>query len=58
MNYEMMKLFVETMLTTIALSFITVVAILAMVLDSGTSEKKKFRLPWQKKTEPDIGDNN
>ena len=58
MNYEMMKLFVEAMLTTIALSFITVVAILAMVLDSGNTEKKKFRLPWQKKTEQDSGDNN
>ena len=58
MNYEMMKLFVEAMLTTNALSFITVIAILAMVFDTGSPNKKKFRLPWKKKSEQDSGDKN
>lgn len=58
MNYEMMRLFVGAMMTTIALSFITVIAILAMVLDAGNSNKKKLRLPWKKKTEQDGEDKN
>lgn len=58
MNYEMMRLFVGAMMSTIALSFITVIAILAMVLDTGNSNKKKLRLLWKKKTEQNSGDNN
>lgn len=58
MNYEMMRLFVGAMMTTIALSFITVIAILAMVLDTGNSNKKKLRLPWRKKTDQDGEDKN
>ena len=58
MNYEMIRLFVGAMMSTIALSFITVIAILAMVLDTGNPNKKKFRLPWKKKTEQNSGDNN
>lgn len=58
MNYEMMRLFVGAMMSTIALSFITIVAILAMVLDTGNPNKKKFYLPWKKKTEQNSGDNN
>ena len=53
MNYEMMRLFVGAMMTTIASSFITVIAILSMVLDTGNSNKKKLRLPWKKKAEQD-----
>ena len=58
MNYEMMRLFVGAMMSTIALSFITVIAILAMVLDTGNPNKKKLRLLWKKKTEQNSGDNN
>ena len=58
MNYEMIRLFVGAMMSTIALSFITVIAILAMVLDTGNPNKKKFCLPWKKKTEQNSGDNN
>lgn len=58
MNYEMIRLFVGAMMSTIALSFITVTAILAMVLDTGNPNKKKFRLSWKKKTEQNSGDNN
>lgn len=58
MNYEMMRLFVGAMMTTIALSFITVIAILAMVLDTGNPNKKKLRLPWRKNAEQNSGDKN
>ena len=58
MNYETFKLFADSMLLLAALSSLTLVTVLNIVLDSRNPEKKKFRLPWKKKTEQDSGDNN